>query len=176
VGEIEGILASDKPYSRIKELPQLESEIDVSLQSALSGLKQEVQSKLESVKRDIEKEFANHEGDKDEFKQSVMNSFDDVEKNTIAADDCVFVKFLISRIDELNGRAYESIEQDKQKIREAGVGEGEIKAVPVEILRGSSVFKTKKNLETEEDIDEYIENLGAAMKAILKEEKKIRVL
>ena len=151
VGEIEDILAHDEPYSRIKELPQLESEIEVSLQSALSGLKQEVQSKLESVKGDLERELTNHEGDKDKFKQSVMNSFDDVEKNTIAADDCVFVKFLISRIDELNGRAYESIEQDKQKIREARVGEGEITVVPVEILRG-------------------------AMKAILKEEKKIRVL
>ena len=176
VGEIEDILASDEPYSRIKELPQLESEIEVSLQSALSGLKQEVQSKLESVKGDLERELANHGGATDEFKKSVMDSFNDVEKNTVVADDCAFVKFQITRIDELNGRAYESIEQDKHKIREVGVGEGEIKAIPVEILRGSSVFKTQKNLETEEDIDEYIENLRVAMKAIIKEEKKIRVL
>ncbi len=176
VGEIEVILAHDEPYSRIKELPQLESEIEVSLQSALSDLKQEVQSKLESVKGDLERELANHEGATDEFKQSVMDSFIDVEKNTVVADDCAFVKFQITRIDELNGRAYESIEQDKQMIRETGDGESEIKVVPVEILRGSSVFKTQKNLETEEDIDEYIENLRAAMKAILKEEKKIRVL
>ncbi len=61
-------------------------------------------------------------------------------------------------------------------IREAGDGESEIKAVPVEILRGSSVFKTQKNLETEDDIDEYVENLRGALKAIIKEEKKIRVL
>ncbi len=176
VGEIEDILASDEPYSRIKELPQLESEIEVSLQSALSGLKQEVQSKLESVKGDLGRELANHEGATAEFKHSVLDSFIDVEKNTGVADDCAFVKFQITRIDDLNGRAYESIEQDKHKIREAGVGEGEIKAIPVEILRGSSVFKTQKNLETEEDIDEYIENLRAAMKAIIKEEKKIRVL
>ena len=176
VGEIEDILAHDEPYSRIKELPQLESEIEVSLQSALSGLKQEVHSKLESVKGDLERELANHEGATDKFKQSVMGSFIDVEKNTVVADDCAFVKFQITRIDELNGRAYESIEQDKHKIREAVGGEGEIKAIPVEILRGSSVFKTQKNLETEEDIDEYIENLRTAMKAILKEEKKIRVL
>ncbi|MCD4843299.1 MAG: BREX system P-loop protein BrxC [Methanosarcinales archaeon] len=176
VGEIEVILAHDEPYSRIKELPQLESEIEVSLQSALSGLKQEVQSKLESVKGDLERELANHEGVTDEFKQSVMDSFIDVEKNTAVADDCAFVKFQITRIDELNGRAYESIEQDKQKIRETGDGESEIKAVPVEILRGSSVFKTQKNLETEDDVDEYVEKLRAAMKAILKEDKKIRVL
>lgn len=176
VGEIEVILAHDEPYSRIKELPQLESEIEVSLQSALSDLKQEVQSKLESVKGDLERELANHEGATDEFKQSVMDSFIDVEKNTSVADDCAFVKFQITRIDELNGRAYESIEQDKQMIREAGDGESEIKAVPVEILRGSSVFQTQKNLETEEDIDEYVEKLRAAMKAILKDEKKIRVL
>jgi hypothetical protein len=176
VGEIEVILAHDEPYSRIKELPQLESEIEVSLQSALSDLKQEVQSKLESVKGDLERELVNYEGATDEFKQSVMDSFIDVEKNTSVADDCAFVKFQITRIDELNGRAYESIEQDKQKIRETGDGESEIKVVPVEILRGSSVFKTQKNLETEEDIDEYVEKLRAAMKAILKDEKKIRVL
>lgn len=176
VGEIEVILAHDEPYSRIKELPQLESEIEVSLQSALSDLKQEVQSKLESVKGDLERELVNYEGATDEFKQSVMDSFIDVEKNTAVADDCAFVKFQITRIDELNGRAYESIEQDKQKIRETGDGESEIKVVPVEILRGSSVFKTQKNLETEDDVDEYVEKLRAAMKAILKDKKKIRVL
>jgi hypothetical protein len=175
VGEIEVILAHGEPYSRIKELPQLESEIEVSLQSALSDLKQEVQSKLESVKGDLERELVNYEGATDEFKQSVMDSFIDVEENTAVADDCAFVKFQITRIDELNGSSYESIEQDKQMIREAGDGESEIKAVPVKILNAPSLFKTKKNLVTEEDVDEYIENLRAAMKAILKNEK-IRVL
>ena len=176
VEEIESILAHDEPYSRIKELPQLESEIEASLQSSLSDLKQEVQLKLESVKGDLERELVNYEGATDEFKKSVMNSFDDVEKNTLAADDCVFVKLQISRIDEINESAYESIERQKQMLNESGDGEAEIKAVPVEILRAPSLFKTKKNLETEEDVDGYIENLRVAMKAILKEDKKIRVL
>ena len=177
VGEIEDILVSDEPYSHIKLLPQFESIIEASLQSSLSDLKQEVQTKLESVKGDLEGELKrSQEGFTDEFKLSIMDIFNDVVKNIVGSEDCAFVKLQISRIDELNESAYERIERQKQKIKEPGDGESEIKAVPVEMLRGSSLFKTKKILESEEDVDEYIENVRTALKAILKEEKKIRVL
>ena len=177
VGEIEGILASDEPYSKIKLLPQFESVIEASLQSSLSDLKQDVQVKLESVKGDLERELIrSHEGFADEFKLSIMDIFNDVEKNIVGSEDCAFVKLQISRIDELNESAYERIERQKQTLNETGDGKSEIKVVPVEMLRGSSVFKTQKILETEDDVDEYIENLRRAMKGILKEEKKIRVL
>ena len=176
VDDIEYILNSDEPYSRIKDLPQLESEIEIFLQKTLSELKQDVQVKSESVKGDIEREFVNHEGLSDEFKKSVLSIFNNIENNIIDSDDCAPVKLQITRIDELSGSAYERIEHEEQMLGEAGKGDDEIKVVSVEILRGSPLFKTEKNLETEEDLDEYFKNLRASMQAILKENKKIRVL
>jgi len=176
VDDIEYILNSDEPYSRIKDLPQLESEIEIFLQKTLSELKQDVQVKSKSVKEDIEKEFVNHEGLSYEFKQSIFSIFNNIENNIIESDDCALVKLQITRIDELSGSAYEKIEHGEQMLGEAGKGDDEIKVVSVEILRGSPLFKTEKNLETEEDLDEYFKNLRASMQAILKENKKIRVL
>jgi len=199
VGEIEEILGLDEPYSRIKLLPQLEGRIEGSLQHSLSALKQDVQTKLRSVKEDLERELAAGDSFTDEFKRSISDIFNDVEKNTAGSDDCAFVKLQSTRIDELNGSACESIEQEKQTIRETGDdnGNGNGKAVKViragslfktkknletedngkavKVIRAGSLFKTKKNLETEEDLVEYLENLKPSIREILKEHM-IRVM
>ena len=117
----------------------------------------------------------------DEFKQSIIDIFNDVEKNTAGSDDCAFVKLQSTRIDELNGSACERIEQEKQMIREIGDGNGNGKGngngngKAVKVIRAGSLFKTKKNLETEEDLVEYLENLKPAIHENLKEHM-IRVM
>ena len=179
VGEIEEILGLDEPYSRIKLLPQLEGRIELSLQHSLSDLKQDVQAKLRSVKEELKRELAAGDSFTDEFKQSIIDIFNDVEKNTAGSDDCAFVKLQSTRIDELNGSACERIEQEKQMIREIGDGNGNGNGngngKAVKVIRAGSLFKTKKNLETEEDLVEYLENLKPAIHEILKEHM-IRVM
>jgi len=169
VDEIEGILASDEPYSHIKYLPQLESRIEASLEESLSDLKQDVVDNLESVKEDLEKELAAYDGFTDEFKKSVMDIFNEVEKNTAGSDDCAIVKLQSTRIDELNGKAYEIIEKEQQLIIKPGDGNG------VKILRAPSLFKTKKNIETEDDLDDYLKDLRTAIQELLRE-NRIKVL
>jgi hypothetical protein len=41
-------------------VPQLESGIEASLQNSLSALKQDVQTRLKTVKGELEKELRNH--------------------------------------------------------------------------------------------------------------------
>jgi len=80
---------------------------------------------------------------------------------------------------ELQRHAHRLIESGVEEIRDAnkgGYGDGTIEEwFPVKII-DTSIFKTKKNIETEDDLDEYLENLRAAMQKILKENTKIKVL
>lgn len=173
VDEIESILTSAEPYSKIKLLPQLESGIEASLQNSLFALKQDVQTRLKTVKGELEKELRNHKILKEEFKLSVFETFNDIDKNIVGSDDCAFVKLQLEEIVNLQRDAYERIESQLHKLKEAEGGykpEGHEK-----IIQDTSLFKTKKIIENEADLDEYLSNLRAALKEILKK-NKIRVL
>jgi hypothetical protein len=176
VDEIEGILTSAEPYSKIKLLPQLESGIEVSLQNSLSVLKQDVQTRLKTVKGELEKELRNHKILTEEFKKSVFETFSDIDKNIVGSDDCAFVKLQLEEIINLQRDAYERIEAKVHKLKEAESGyKPEAGAILEKIIQDTSLFKTKKIIENEHDLDEYISNLRATLKEILKK-NKIRVL
>ncbi|TFG42500.1 MAG: hypothetical protein E4H43_03055 [Bacteroidia bacterium] len=181
VAEIESILGSDEPYTLIKLLPQLEGRIEASLADSLSGIKEDIQAKLQLVKDDLEKELASHDNFTDEFKQSVKNMFNDVERNVINLNDCAFVKLQSGEIDALQRSAYERIKLQIKSIRDKGKNEGyDTKGLgdesnPVTIINNTALFKTKKNIETEEELNEYLDNLRTALMAILKE-NRIKVL
>ena len=180
VDEIESILASNEPYSQIKDLPQLESRIEKSLKESLSDLKQDVVDRLQSARDDIEIELGEYSGFTDEFKQSVIDLFDDVKEKISESDDCAFVKLQLREMDELQRHAHGLIESCIEEIRDTEKrGYGTIGTaddwVPAKII-DASIFTTKKNIETKEDLDEYLENLRAVMQKILKENTKIKVL
>lgn len=178
VDRIKGILSSDEPYSQIKDLTQLESRINMSLEESLSNLKHELQEKIRSAMEDIEKELAGYASFSDEFKRSVMQPFNDIEKNAAGSDDCTYVKLQIGNINELSGSAYEKIEFEKQIIRER-MGEDAtegIKVTPVKVITGTSLFRTTKDIKTKEDLDAYLEKLRAAMQKHLDNNNKIKVL
>lgn len=176
VDEIEGILTSAEPYSNIKLLPQLESGIEASLQNSLSVLKQDVQTRLKTVKGELENEFRNHKVLTEEFKKSVFETFNDIDKNIMGSDDCAFVKLQLEEIVNLQRDAYERIEEQVHKIKEVEGGyKPEAGANLEKIIQDTSLFKTKKIIENEKDLDEYISNLRATLKEILKK-NKIRVL
>ena len=180
VHEIEGILASDEPYSLIQLLSPLESRVEASLDKSLSDLKHGVVDRLQSVREDVEIELGEYSGFTDEFKRSVIDIFDDVEKNVSVSDDCAFVKLQLGEMDALQRHAHGLIESCIEEIRDTkksgyGTSSDIEEWVPVKII-DASIFKTKKNIETEEDLDEYLEILRAAMQKILKENTKIKVL
>jgi hypothetical protein len=91
-----------------------------------------------------------------------------------ATFDCAFVKLQLDEIINLQRDAYKQIEAQVHKLREK---KGEYKPVggDEKIIQDTSLFRTKKIIENEKDLDEYILNLRAALKEILKN-NKIRVL
>ena len=178
VAGIEEILSSDEPYSQIKDLTLFESRIKVSVEESLSNLKQELQEKIRSAMEDIEKELAGYVIFSAEFKRSVMQPFNDIEKNAAGSDDCTYVKLQIGNIDELSGSAYEKIESERPLGRER-MGEDAteiIKVTPVKVITGTSLFRTIKDIETKEELDAYLEKLRVVMQKHLDDNSKIKVL
>ena len=178
---IEEILTSDEPYSRIKDLPRFESMIVMSLEESLSSLKNELQERLTSAIENIKNELGSYSGFSDELKRSVMQPFNDIERNVAGSDDCTYVKLQIVNIDELSDSAYEKIEFEKRLIRErVDVGSGEdddkeIDVTPVKTITGTSLFRTIKDIETKEDLDAYLEKLRAVFQKHLDDNNKIKV-
>ena len=179
--DIEDILFSDEPYSRIKDLPRFESMIETSLGDSLLSLKHELQEKIRSATEDIDSELAGYNGFPDEFKRSVMQPFNDIERHVTGSKDCTYVKLQIGSIDELSDSGYEKIESEKHIIREKmntddGVDEGSgIDVTPVKVITGTSLFRTTKDIETKEDLDAYLETLRAVMQKHLDDNNKIKV-
>jgi len=89
------------------------------------------------------------------------------------------VKLKLGEMDELQRHAYRLIGSCIEEIRDAensDYGSDTIEEwVPFKII-DASIFKTKKNIGTEDDLDEYLENLRAVMQKILKENTMIKVL
>jgi hypothetical protein len=136
------------------------------------------QEKIRPATEDLERELAGYSGFSDEFKRSVMQPFNDIERHVTGSDDCIYVKLQIGNIDELSGSAYEKIEYEKHIIRER-MGEDatdRIDVTPVTLIKGTSLFRTTKDIETKEDLDAYLEKLRAVMQGHLDANNKIKVL
>ncbi|WP_243685253.1 hypothetical protein [Methanosarcina barkeri] len=195
INEIDSILNMEKPYSQIRQLPILEKKIEVSIQEALSAQKREVRESLDTVLKELEKELSD-EKFSDDFKETVLGLFNVIERTLKDAEDCALVQSQLSLINDLRVEAYKQIDLKRQTIREkppkVPYGEGnddpekpdaeqeEKPALPplpqrtTRVINKISFFKSRKMLESEADIEEYLTQLKEKMLTILMKEN-IRV-
>jgi len=174
--EIKNILSSDEPYSRIKELPHLESRIEVCLADSLETLKGEYEKEIASVKKEVNSELTYCHDFSEDLIGSVRETFSDAEDWVRKSDDCSYIKLQIVDISELCKTAYLKIEDEKRRIKKQDSGQEEPEEIiPLKVIDRTSFFKTKRTIETEEDLEEYLSGIHDKMKELLKE-NKIKVL
>jgi hypothetical protein len=177
VRTVKEILKMDKPYGRIKELPQLGSKIDDALQHSLDALKEEAYEKLEEHKREVAGEIDSYgilEGD---LKDRILQRFDNLRDRIAACEECVYAKNLNDSIDDLYRDVSEEIDRQVQIIREKSVdddGEEQPRVKPTKVVKASE-FTSQKKIETEEDLEEYLDDIRQQLKKLL-EENKITVI
>lgn len=177
LSKIEGILGSDEPYPEIRMLPQLEASIENSLAESLAELKDEFKNETEGYKSRLNKEFSYSMSDYSAEIGSVGESFDYSAGQVERSNDCSFIKLQIGSLPEKYKYSYQEIES-KIKAEKPDLKDGDevVSEVPLEIIDNKSIFKTKKNIENEEDLEQYIIELKAKLKKILDEKKKIQVI
>jgi len=172
IKRIDEIIELDEPYSSIKELPQLEHKIEESLQKSLKDQKNKVSEKLKNAVDEIKKEFAKHEKLSDDFKKSILDSFNSIEDMINDSNECTVIESQLSRIDMLREDAYKQIEKQIHVGKES---DGKYEGKQTVYLNNTQLFKHEKTIETDEDLEEYIEELKSKLKELLKK-KKIRVM
>ena len=115
--DVNRILNLEEPYSEIRKLRALETNIEASVKIALSSQKEKVREKLSSIREEIERALS--EGNfPAEFNESVLSPFNEVEKITEKAEDCALVQSQLSIISSLRREALEKIDREKQIIRQ----------------------------------------------------------
>ncbi len=172
IKRIDEIIGLTEPYAQIKELPQLENKIEQSLDESLKNQKQKVKEKLKTAVEEIEKELAKNSKFSDDFKKSILDSFNNIEVMIKDSKECTVIEAQLSRIDILHEEAYKKIEKKNIIVKDPG---GTYTGKETIYLSNTQLFKHAKTIETDEDLDEYIKELKSKLKELLKK-KKIRVM
>jgi hypothetical protein len=177
VRTVQEILEMDKPYPRIKELPQLGGKIDDALQKSLDNLKEEGYRKLDLRRTEVAREIDSYGNLGNGFKDRVLQRFDHLKGKIAECEDCVYAKTLNDSIDDLYKDVTDEVARQLQIIRERDDGEGGGEKPHVKPVRvvDASEFKSQKKIETEEDIEEYLDSIRQKLKFLL-EENKIKVV
>lgn len=176
VNEIEFIIGSEEPYSDIKSLPPLESEIETSLSGILSELKEETFKQIETITVEMEKEMGKHTVLTQGFMDSVLQPFSDLKIRISGAEDCVFVQAQSTTLNTLHSEAYQKISKQLLIINEPKE-DGTSGSAPVRgtrIINEKSIFKSVGTISTEDDLDKYLKELRASLLKLL-EENNIRL-
>ena len=176
IEETEVILESKEPYSDIKLLPPLESDIEGALQEALSKLKEETFREIGTITADMEKEMEAHQQLDQKFMDAVLQPFYDLKKRISEAKDCVFVQAQSTTLNSMHSQAYEHISKHLQIIREPSSGPEE-NIPPVRatrIIKDPLIFRSKDTIKNEEELDKYLKSLRESLLKLL-EENDIRL-
>jgi hypothetical protein len=177
VRTVQEILEMDKPYSRIKELPQLGGKIDDALQKSLDNLKEEGYEKLDLRRTEVAREIDSYGNLGNGFKDRVLQRFDHLKGKIAECEDCVYAKTLNDSIDDLYKDVTDEVSRQLQIIRERDDVEGGEEKPHVKPVRvvDASEFRSQKKIETEEDLEEYLDSIRQKLKGLL-EENKITVV
>ncbi len=168
VQEIEMILGSAEPYSNIKYLPQLESEVEDSLSKTLSALKEDTFEQIVDIVAELEKEMGSHSALCDEFMELTLKPFHDLKKRISQAEDCVFVQAQSTTLSALHDQAYDLIKKQLQTIKDPD----DVDPSPVRItktIKDTSVFRARTTITNEEELDSYLKELRETLLKMLNE-------
>lgn len=168
LSETERILSLDEPYPEIKRLSGLEARIESSLAESVENLKEEFREELESYKIKLNGEFT-YEDYPDCGSNPVNDAFSYSQNKVEGSDDCSLIKLETGRLAELYKKAFRETEEKRKSLK--SVQEDftyESEKRDVEIINKTSVFRTEKIIETEDDLEDYLSAVRSKLKEILK--------
>lgn len=186
IGEIERIVRSKEPYSEIHKLPNL---IDQFIDKFTELLEEECKPVRNVIKSDCEKvlsELSIYEF-KDEFYSKFKNKFDNLLSRLDSANNFYEAIAMKEESDRIKIRCFDEINREKQRRKPPVIdtepatttGEPETpqyvtkKTIHVSI---SNILHGAKEIETEEDIEEVLEQIRKSLKEQLTENTKLKLI
>ena len=169
VKEVQEIIYSPKPYSQISSLPSLmetfRSRFVQLLEEETKPVKDVIESDRQKVRDELEKYSF-----KDELSPKFQDRFKDLLDRLGACNNFYEAIAMKEESDRLKMRCFEEIEKKKQE-NEEGVKPQPKKEVTVSIR---NIFHGVGKIETEEDIEQFLDHVRRQIKKELKENTTIK--
>jgi hypothetical protein len=159
INEIANILAMAKPYSRIKDLSELMQGVRTAYSKFLEQKKEEVRGIIILCMGDIHT-LAEEVGSKanDEVKRA-DDRFSDYKRKVTDATMLTLLDAMITQLQNYKDQVCKRIESIlHEPLPPSGTGNGQLKPKKIVQVRRYDLFPAKR-LQTQEEVDNYLENI-----------------
>jgi len=175
--EMDRIFSLKEPYNDIKDLPLLTAGITEQHSKVLEDYRKNIIDKIQVVLQDIRDILERNKSFlKPAFSESIISYYTRQIAEVEHVKDCVKFKALNAEIEEWKSVSLKQIDEEigKYKGEQSGATGKPVKKV--EQIKTGDFPKRKGLIETEGDLEEYIDNLKEKLKKILQEDKVIRFI
>ena len=161
------ILSAKHPYAMIKEINDLIEKVKVVNDAAVEKRRESsiktVDGQIDKVKEALDLFNADYD-----LRNKALKPLQDIKKQIQEEDSIPAMSYLVESAEEALEDALELIETSKKK------KDDKIPTKPVKYVQPAKV-STKNYLETETDVDEFLEALKKELKSALLENVRIRI-
>lgn len=171
---LEQILAANEPYSMIREIDQLTATIDQVNEQLINNRREQAAQQIETRITQLKSELDAINADADTC-HNILASFQQMKAHIAAETSIPQISFLQGeRTDELFDSALEAIELKRPKIAAEDGSETAAAPRPTRTVKPAQ-FAVKTYIETEAEMDEYLQKLRAEMEKHLQDNARIRI-
>ncbi|KOF08715.1 hypothetical protein AC739_18810 [Planococcus glaciei] len=182
IKDLAAILDDPIPYKRIKEIPELAHKIEEQINMELTEKKKNASNKLTDDQESI-LSFSSQYGVSDETRQQIKTFYESLMEDLASYSDIFKVEATIPRSanfkekleNKINREIEEWLRRKRKEQEERPIRDGrDSTPTPVQkrFIQSAELFSPTP-LTTEDEVDEYIENLSRKLKEIIKSNKHI---
>ena len=188
--ELQSIVNSEKPYSEIQSIPDLRDKFNkIFVGDILNQRSEPVKATIKADKEKVESEFENSKYDFElYFKDRLLSRFDILLKKLDKSNNINEIIAMPQESEVIKKRCFKEISEKIEEIKKAnkepesgGISEDSGDEIPVpekevKNITLNDLFKTTKNIESEDDIEEVLDEIRTELKKILDEDKNIKLI
>ncbi|MEA2056246.1 MAG: BREX system P-loop protein BrxC [Patescibacteria group bacterium] len=165
--EMEQIINNDEPYGEINRLKQLKSDIASKHSKKILKKKNELTEKAQHLAEELRLEYSNLE---EKTLEQQLKRLNRVKVKIEQADTLVKLAGLEAQLDNEYKSVINYLEKEKEK------KDGGEKKVTTEAISSGTLLKWDKSLNTEQEVEEYINEIRKKLMAKINQGKKIKIL
>lgn len=180
--QIKDIINNEQPYSEIKNLPPLVENLNNIFKSAIDSFKSiEIQKNNDRIAilteeaTKVNLEADKYTSDYQNMINSKLNTVTDFSQMTAVTNFCE--KYFTDLLAKINSDAKALIPEPTSSLENKDDSSviDVVQVKTLEIVRVNTVANIDNVLETEEDVDKYINNLSNALKSKIRDNKRIKL-
>lgn len=189
IEELKAIVDAEEPYSNIHRIPGLREEFNNIFTDLLEEKSKPVREYIENDRQKVEEELMKDDFD-EYFKGTLLNRFKRLLERLDKSNTINEIIAMPQESDVIKVNCFKDIEKEHKRLQEeisTKIGEKhdeedgqdpEPVPTPVEVktLSLTNLVKGTRNIESEEDVEEFVNEIRQALLKILNEEKNIKLI